>query len=128
MKRRVARGVAVPKAPLGRSEVMSRVRGRDTKPEMRVRRVLHRAGLRYRTDVRSLPGRPDIVFASPTTVEIAVCQISCSVIITETRQTTEILGTPGRFRLCPMQTRTLQRIRSNFHRVAFALDRDPAWI
>lgn len=68
MKRGVARGVAVPKAPLGRSEVMSRVRGKDTKPEMRVRRFLHRAGLRYRTDVRSLPGRPDIVFASRKTV------------------------------------------------------------
>jgi DNA mismatch endonuclease (patch repair protein) len=49
---------------MGRSEVMSRVRGKDTKPEMRVRRFLHAAGLRYRTNVRTLPGRPDIVFAS----------------------------------------------------------------
>ena len=41
---------------------MSRVKGRDTKPEMRVRRALHAAGLRYRLQARELPGRPDIVF------------------------------------------------------------------
>lgn len=47
---------------------MSRVRGRDTKPELAVRRLLHAAGLRYRLQGRSakgetLPGRPDLVFA-----------------------------------------------------------------
>lgn len=47
---------------LTRSEVMSRVKGRDTKPEMRVRRALHSAGLRYRLQARELPGRPDVVF------------------------------------------------------------------
>lgn len=52
----------VKRAPLTRSEVMSRVRGKDTKPEMRVRRALHAAGLRYRLQARELPGRPDIVF------------------------------------------------------------------
>ena len=41
---------------------MSRVKGRDTKPELRLRRALHRAGLRYRLQARDLPGRPDIVF------------------------------------------------------------------
>lgn len=41
---------------------MSRVRGRDTKPEMRVRRALHATGLRYRLQAKELPGRPDIVF------------------------------------------------------------------
>lgn len=35
---------------------------RDTKPEMMLRSALHRAGLRYRVQVRGLPGRPDIVF------------------------------------------------------------------
>ncbi len=40
---------------------MSRIRGKDTKPEMRLRRTLHAAGLRYRVH-RKLPGRPDIVF------------------------------------------------------------------
>jgi DNA mismatch endonuclease (patch repair protein) len=42
---------------------MSRVRGRDTKPEMIIRRGLHVRGLRYRLHDRRLPGRPDLVFA-----------------------------------------------------------------
>lgn len=41
---------------------MSRVRGRDTKPEMLIRRGLHARGLRYRLHDRRLPGRPDLVF------------------------------------------------------------------
>ena len=41
---------------------MRKVRGRDTTPEMCVRRILHRAGYRYRLHARDLPGRPDIVF------------------------------------------------------------------
>jgi DNA mismatch endonuclease (patch repair protein) len=43
---------------------MSRVRGRDTKPEMIVRRLLHAAGLRYRLHGKGMPGKPDLVFAS----------------------------------------------------------------
>lgn len=41
---------------------MRQIRGRDTAPEMRVRRGLHAKGLRFRLHVRSLPGRPDLVF------------------------------------------------------------------
>lgn len=41
---------------------MSRIRGKDTKPEMLVRRGLHARGLRYRLHDRKLPGRPDLVF------------------------------------------------------------------
>lgn len=41
---------------------MSRIRGRDTKPEMRIRRGLHARGFRYRLQDRQLPGRPDLVF------------------------------------------------------------------
>jgi DNA mismatch endonuclease, patch repair protein len=41
---------------------MSRIRGRDTKPEMIVRRLLHAAGYRFRLHRRDLPGRPDLVF------------------------------------------------------------------
>ncbi|MBF0391226.1 MAG: DNA mismatch endonuclease Vsr [Alphaproteobacteria bacterium] len=52
------------KAPLTRSEIMSRVRGKDTAPEMRVRRALWAAGLRYRLHDKTLPGCPDIVFRS----------------------------------------------------------------
>jgi DNA mismatch endonuclease (patch repair protein) len=46
-----------------RSERMSKIRGRNTKPEMAIRRELHRAGLRYRLHSAGLPGRPDIVFS-----------------------------------------------------------------
>lgn len=45
-----------------RSEVMSRVRSKDTRPEMVVRRLVHQAGFRYRLHVAHLPGRPDLVF------------------------------------------------------------------
>jgi DNA mismatch endonuclease (patch repair protein) len=47
---------------------MSRVRGRDTKPEMLIRRGLHATGLRYRLHDRQLPGRPDLVFPKYRTV------------------------------------------------------------
>lgn len=42
--------------------MMAGIRGKDTQPELRVRRLLHHAGLRYRLHVRELPGRPDLVF------------------------------------------------------------------
>lgn len=45
-----------------RSAQMARIRARDTKPEMRVRRALHGAGLRYRLHAKGLPGKPDLVF------------------------------------------------------------------
>lgn len=41
---------------------MAAVKARDTKPELFVRRVIHRAGFRYRLHARDLPGRPDLVF------------------------------------------------------------------
>jgi DNA mismatch endonuclease (patch repair protein) len=41
---------------------MSSIRGRDTRPEMLVRRYLHAAGLRYQLGGAGLPGRPDLVF------------------------------------------------------------------
>lgn len=46
-----------------RSHCMSRIRGRDTKPEVMLRKELWRLGLRYRIH-HGLPGRPDIVFPS----------------------------------------------------------------
>ncbi|MGI8992555.1 MAG: very short patch repair endonuclease [Bryobacteraceae bacterium] len=48
--------------PAARSERMSRVRSKDTKPEMIVRRLVHRMGYRYRLHARDLPGNPDLVF------------------------------------------------------------------
>ena len=45
-----------------RSEMMARIRGRDTAPELAVRRIAHRMGLRFRLHRKNLPGRPDLVF------------------------------------------------------------------
>lgn len=44
-----------------RSRMMSGIRGCNTKPEILVRRQLHRLGFRFRLHVRELPGKPDIV-------------------------------------------------------------------
>ncbi|MEX2180519.1 MAG: very short patch repair endonuclease [Gemmatimonadaceae bacterium] len=51
-----------------RSRIMSAIRGKDTKPEMLVRRAIHAAGLRYRLHRRDLPGSPDIVITRLRTV------------------------------------------------------------
>ena len=44
-----------------RSAIMRAVRGKDTTPEVIVRRAAHRVGLRFRLHVKELPGRPDLV-------------------------------------------------------------------
>jgi DNA mismatch endonuclease (patch repair protein) len=41
---------------------MSHIRGKNTKPEMKVRKLVHSLGLRYRLHEAGLPGRPDLVF------------------------------------------------------------------
>lgn len=48
--------------PEERSERMSRIKGRDTQPELALRRALHAGGKRYRLHVQALPGKPDLVF------------------------------------------------------------------
>ena len=48
--------------PEARSRIMRAVKGRDTVPEMIVRRLAHRMGYRFRVCRKDLPGRPDIVF------------------------------------------------------------------
>lgn len=48
--------------PEQRSYNMSRIRGRDTKPEMVVRSMVHAMGYRFRLHRRDLPGVPDLVF------------------------------------------------------------------
>jgi len=48
--------------PAKRSEIMSRIKSRNTKPEMVVRKILFSKGLRYRLHEKDLPGKPDIVF------------------------------------------------------------------
>lgn len=51
-------------SPAQRSALMARIGPKDSKPEMIVRRLLHRIGYRYRLHRRDLPGTPDIVFPS----------------------------------------------------------------
>lgn len=51
------------RSPEQRRRIMQAVKGKNTKPEWIVRRLLHRIGYRYRLHVKNLPGRPDIVFS-----------------------------------------------------------------
>jgi DNA mismatch endonuclease, patch repair protein len=46
-----------------RSENMRRITSKNTKPEMLVRRLVHGMGFRYRLHVKTLPGKPDLVFS-----------------------------------------------------------------
>lgn len=54
--------------PEQRSYMMSRVRSKDTRPELIVRRLVHARGLRFRKHCRDLPGCPDLVFVSARVV------------------------------------------------------------
>lgn len=57
-----------------RSANMAKIRSKDTKPELLVRRALHRLGFRYRLHARELPGRPDIVLSKHRTIiEVKGC-------------------------------------------------------
>lgn len=51
-----------------RSEVMSRIKSRDTQPERAVRSMLHKLGYRFRLHRADLPGRPDLVLSRYRTV------------------------------------------------------------
>ncbi len=55
-------------SPEERSRIMRQVRSRDTKPELRVRRALHAAGLRFRLHDKRLPGSPDLTLRKHKTV------------------------------------------------------------
>jgi DNA mismatch endonuclease Vsr len=54
-----------------RSWNMSRIRGKDTKPEIAVRKMLHAAGFRFRLHVKELPGKPDIILLSASSPKIS---------------------------------------------------------
>lgn len=54
--------------PQHRSKLMSRIRAKDTKPELVVRSCVHRLGYRFRLHDRKLPGRPDLVLSRYRTV------------------------------------------------------------
>ena len=47
--------------PETRSRMMSGIRGKDTKPELALRRALHARGFRYRSHDKRLPGKPDLI-------------------------------------------------------------------
>jgi DNA mismatch endonuclease (patch repair protein) len=49
-------------SPAERSEIMARVRSKDTRPELIVRKLVFALGYRYRLHGKNLPGRPDMVF------------------------------------------------------------------
>jgi DNA mismatch endonuclease (patch repair protein) len=51
-----------------RSEIMSRISGKETKPEILVRKFLFANGFRFRKNVKDLPGKPDIVLPKYKTV------------------------------------------------------------
>ena len=55
-------------SPAVRSRIMRSIRGSDTGPERVVRSALHRRGFRFRVNVKSLPGTPDIVLPALNTV------------------------------------------------------------
>lgn len=60
--------------PESRRRNMQAIRGKDTKPELVVRRLLHGMGYRYRLHDRRLPGTPDLVFPSrKAVVEVRGC-------------------------------------------------------
>ena len=71
---RLGRRLARRSAPLSRSEIMARVKDKDTKPEMFVRRGLHGRGFRYLLHSKELPGRPDLTLPKyGTVIEIRGC-------------------------------------------------------
>ncbi len=55
-------------SPEVRSQMMAGIRGKDTRPELVVRSMVHRMGLRFRLHWKGLPGRPDLVLAKHRTV------------------------------------------------------------
>lgn len=52
------------KSPEERSLNMSKIKNKRTKPEMYIRSLLHRRGLRYRVNCAALPGKPDLYFST----------------------------------------------------------------
>ena len=61
-------------SPQQRSCNMSRIRSRDTSPEILVRSLLHRIGFRFRKHASNLPGKPDIVLPR---YKVAICVHGC---------------------------------------------------
>ena len=57
-----------------RSKIMSKIRGKNTKPELEVRKYLYSRGFRFKLHVRELPGKPDIVLPKyNTAIQVRGC-------------------------------------------------------
>ena len=58
----------------GRSDLMSKIKSKNTKPEIRLRKALYRDGLRYRIHRKDLPGKPDVSVAKyKIAIEVRGC-------------------------------------------------------
>lgn len=55
-------------SPEKRSQVMSLIKSKDTKPEKIIRSILHKLGFRFRINRKDLPGKPDIILPKYKTV------------------------------------------------------------
>lgn len=64
MKQRTYRGKPFPDVSDDRRRIMAAIKGKNTRPELAVRSLVHRLGYRYRLHKVGLPGRPDLVFAA----------------------------------------------------------------
>lgn len=61
-------------SPAKRSQMMAGINGKDTKPELQVRKALYARGFRYRLHNKKLPGKPDIVLAKyNTAIQVNGC-------------------------------------------------------
>jgi DNA mismatch endonuclease, patch repair protein len=61
-----------------RSRMMSRITGRDTRPELIIRKALHRRGFRFRLHMKGLPGKPDLILpAYRTAIFVNGCFWHC---------------------------------------------------
>jgi DNA mismatch endonuclease, patch repair protein len=61
-------------SPTKRSEVMSAIRSKNTKPEIKIRSALHRLGYRFRLHVKDMPGKPDLVLPKySTAIQVRGC-------------------------------------------------------
>lgn len=107
----VLQGIRVPRPPTASSpwaaSVMRRNRASSTGPELTMRRALREAGARgYRTNLRGLPGRPDIAFPA---VKLAVFVHGCY------------------WHRCPIHGKSLPRVNREYWRLKFALNAQRDW-
>lgn len=97
--------------PRQRSRNMAAIRGKDTQPEMIVRRMLHGLGFRYALHKKGLPGRPDLVFPSRRRV---IFVHGCFWHVHDCRYGRVVAATRAEFWRAKRQA-TIERDRRNVH-------------